>query len=108
MLLAERQHNAVVGGGGLQLEIERAAEALAQRQTPGAIDARAEGSVQHELHAAAFIEETLGHYMRGSGKLAERAGARLHISDGLFGAEAIEAGIAQQPVELGRGQDIRT
>ena len=65
VLLAERNDDAVVGGGGLQLEIERAAEALAQRQAPGAIDARAEGRVDHELHAAAFVEEALGHHAVG-------------------------------------------
>src|ERR1700691_2309740 len=53
MLLAERKHDAIVGGGRLQFEIERAAEAFAQRQTPGAIDPRAERSMQNELHAAA-------------------------------------------------------
>ena len=60
VLLAERDHDAVIGGGGLQLEVERPAEALAQRQSPGAIDARAERSVDDELHAAAFVEEALG------------------------------------------------
>ena len=56
----ERDDDAVVGGGGLQLEVERAAEALAQRQAPGAIDARAERRVQDQLHAAGFVEEALG------------------------------------------------
>ena len=60
VLLAERNVEAVVGGGGLQFEIERAAELLAQRQAPGFVDARAEGRVNHELHAAAFVEEALG------------------------------------------------
>ena len=60
MLLAQRNDDAVVGGRGLQLEIERAAEALAQREAPGAIDARAERRVNDQLHAAAFIEESLG------------------------------------------------
>src|ERR1035441_602666 len=59
MLLAERNHDAVIGGGRLQFEIERSAEALAQRQSPGAVDARAEGRVNHQLHAAAFVEEAL-------------------------------------------------
>ena len=60
VLLGERDVDAVVGGGGLQLEIERTAEALAQRETPGPIDARAERGVQDELHAAGFIEESFG------------------------------------------------
>ena len=45
----------------LQLEIELAAEALAQREPPRAIDAAAERRVDHELHAARFIEEALEH-----------------------------------------------
>ena len=60
MLLAQRDDDAVVGGGGLQFEIERAAEALAQRQSPGAIDARSERRMDDELHAAGFVEEALG------------------------------------------------
>ena len=38
----QRQDDRVLGRGRLQLEIELAAEALAQRQAPGAIDAAAE------------------------------------------------------------------
>ena len=60
MLLGQRDVQAVVGGGGLQLEIEGAAEALAQRQSPGFVDAAAKGRVDDELHAAAFVEKALG------------------------------------------------
>ncbi len=60
MLLGERNDDAVVGGRGLQFEIEGAAEALAQRQSPGAVDAGAEGGVENELHAAGLVEESLG------------------------------------------------
>jgi hypothetical protein len=60
VLLGEGDVDAVVGGGGLQFEVEAAAEALAQGQAPGAVDARAEGRVDDELHAAAFVEEALG------------------------------------------------
>ena len=41
VLRPEREHDAVVVGAGLQLEIEAAAESLAQRQAPGPIDPRA-------------------------------------------------------------------
>ena len=57
----ERQHDVVLGRGRLELEVELAAEALAQRQPPGAIDAAAKGRMDHELHAARFIEEALEH-----------------------------------------------
>src|SRR5207237_3495939 len=43
----------------LPLEVETLAELRAQREPPGAIDAAAERRVQHELHAARFIEEAL-------------------------------------------------
>src|SRR5437016_3692710 len=55
----ERKHDRIFGGRSLQLEVELAAEALAQRETPGAVDAAAEGRMNHELHAAGFVEETL-------------------------------------------------
>jgi hypothetical protein len=42
MLFAQRNNDTVVGGGGLQLKVKRAAEALAQREAPCPIDARAE------------------------------------------------------------------
>ena len=57
----QRQHDRVLGRRRLQLEIELAAEALAQRQAPGAIDAAAERRVDDELHAARFVEEALEH-----------------------------------------------
>ena len=55
----ERQDDGVLGRRGLKLEIERAAEALAQGEAPGAVDAAAEGRMDDELHAARFVEEAL-------------------------------------------------
>ena len=57
----ERQHDVVLGRRRLQLEIELAAEALAQRQAPGAVDAAAEGRMDDQLHAAGLVEEALEH-----------------------------------------------
>ncbi len=57
----ERQHNRVLGCRGLKLEVERAAEAFAQREPPRAIDAASERRVYDELHAARFVEEALEH-----------------------------------------------
>ena len=51
----------VLGRRRLQLEVELAAEALAQRQSPGAVDAAAERRMDHQLHAAGFVEEALEH-----------------------------------------------
>ena len=44
VLLGERDVDAVVGGGGLQFEVERAAETLAQGQAPGLVDAAPKGA----------------------------------------------------------------
>ena len=55
----QRQHDIVFSRRSLQLEIELAAEALAQREPPGPVDAAAIGRVDHELHAARLIEEAL-------------------------------------------------
>ena len=60
VLRAEREQDAVVGRRRLQLEVEGAAEALAQRHAPGAVDAAAERRVDDELHAARLVEEPLG------------------------------------------------
>ena len=59
--LAQRQHDGVLGGRGLQLEVEGAAEFLAQAQAEGAVHARAERRVDDELHAAGLVEEALEH-----------------------------------------------
>src|SRR5205823_9966230 len=58
---AKREDDCVFGGGGLQFEVELAAKAFAQRESPAAIQAAAKGRVQHELHTAAIIEESFQH-----------------------------------------------
>ena len=52
VLLGEGDVDAVVGGGGLELEVEATAEALAEGEAPGLVDAAAEGGVEDELHAS--------------------------------------------------------
>src|SRR6185369_2748183 len=59
VLGTEREHDCFLVGSRLQFEAEAATEALAQRQPPGAIDATAERRVNHQLHAAALVEEAL-------------------------------------------------
>ena len=59
MLRAERNDDGIVGGGGLQLEIEGTAKTFAEGQAPGAVEASAERGVDDQLHAARLIEETL-------------------------------------------------
>ena len=91
MLFAQRDDDAVVGGGGLQLEVEGAAEAFAQREAPGAVDARSEGRVQDQLHAARFVEEAFGDDRMRRRHGAERCRAGLQIGDGLSCAGFIES-----------------
>ena len=59
MLRTERQQNRIFSRRRLQFEVELAAEPFAQGKPPGLVDPAAEGSVQHQLHAAGFIEEAL-------------------------------------------------
>ena len=75
MLRAERQQQRVLGGRRLQLEIELAAESLAQRQRPRAIDAAAERRMQHELHPAGLVEEAFEDQRLLRGHDAQRAPA---------------------------------
>ena len=77
----QRQHDRVLGGRRLQLEVELEAEALAQREAPGAIDPAAERRVDDELHPAALVEEALEH----DGRLRRHGAER-----GLGGAEVLD------------------
>ncbi len=75
---AERDHDRVLERRGLELEIEAAAETLAQREAPGAIHARPEWRVDHEMRVARLVEEPLeDHALR----------ARQGAEGGLCGAE---------------------
>ena len=87
----EREHDVVLGSGGLQLEIELAAKAFAQRQTPGAIDAAAIGRMDDELHAARFIEEALQHDGILRRQAAERRVRRSEIFDQLLARRLCDA-----------------
>jgi hypothetical protein len=79
----QRQNDRVFGRGCLQLEVESAAEALAQRQSPRAIDAAAERRVDDQLHAAGFIEEALEHDRLMRRQAAEGRVRRREIRDDL-------------------------
>lgn len=79
VLFGESDVDAVVGGRGLQLEVEAAAEALAESEAPGAIDAGSEGGVDDELHATAFVEEALGDDGALGGDSAEDSAAFAYV-----------------------------
>ena len=97
MLRAEREHQRILGGRRLQLEVELTAEALAQRQAPRLVDAAAERRVQHQLHAAGLVEEPLEHERVLRRDDAERAAPVGQVGDGLFGRVRAEAGLVDQP-----------
>ncbi len=100
MLIAERKQQAVIRGGRLQLEIESPAEAFPQRtQTPCAIDARTEGCVDHELHPAGFVEESLRHDRGLAGHDPESALARAYVLDRLLGSPAVQGAFAFEKLD---------
>ena len=72
MLGAEREHDGVVVGRRLQLEVERDAEPLAQRQPQGAVHPASEGGVDDELRALALVEAALDHDPPARRQVAER------------------------------------
>src|SRR5258708_29551830 len=98
VLLAERNIQAIVGRSRLQLEIEGAAETLAKRQSPSFVDASAEGSMDDQLHATAFVEEALGDYGSLRGNCAEDRAPRGGIFDDLFGARLVQPAFGLKPI----------
>ena len=96
VLVGKREHDAVVGRRRLQFQIKRSAKALAQRQAPRAVDARAERCVQDQLHATGFVEESLGHDRRVGGDNAENRLAGAHVDDGLIRARQVEPALGNQ------------
>ena len=85
---AEREHDRVLGRRRLELEVELPAEALAQRQTPGPVEAAAEPGVDDELHSAALVEEPLEHHRVAVGQGAQRGMRGAEIVDDLLGGIA--------------------
>ena len=59
----QRKVQSVIGRRGLQFKIESAADSLAQSHPPRPVNPGSERSVNHKLHTAAFVEETLGDYL---------------------------------------------
>ena len=91
-LVDEREDDRVLGRRRLQLEVELAAEALAEREAPGAVDAAAERRVEDELHAARFVEEALEHDRLERGQRAERRARCGEIVDDLLRRALVEPG----------------
>src|SRR5437879_11840962 len=78
VLLRQSDVEPIVGSRRLQLEVEPAAEALAQSQSPGLVDSSAEWRMDYKLHAAALIKEAF----RDHGRLGRhRAQNRAPLQD---------------------------
>src|SRR5262249_42510881 len=82
----------------LQLEVEGAAEALAQAQAPGAVDAAAEGRMDDELHAAGLVEEALEHQRLLRRQCAERGARGGEVLDELRRRARADAGALHEPL----------
>ena len=93
----QRQHDIVFGRCRLKLEVELAAEAFAQRQPPGAVDAAAKRGVDDELHAARFVEEALQHDRLLGRQTPECRGGRGEIFDQLLSGRTSDADFFRQP-----------
>src|SRR5262249_56465906 len=100
----EREDDVVLGGGSLQLDIELAAKALAQRQTPSAVEAAAEGRMDDELHAADLVEETLEHDRVLRRQAGQRRVGRSEIVEQLLGGGLTNPNLIDEPAQPGLGR----
>src|SRR5919108_4340718 len=95
----EREHDVVLGRRRLQLEIELAAEALAQGKPPGAIHAAAVRRVDDELHAAGLVEEALEHERVLGREAPQRGVRRAQIFRYLFSRWLYGADLVLEPAQ---------
>ena len=101
----QRQADAVVGGSGLELEVEGTADLLAQRHAPGPIDGRPEGRVDHQLHAARLVEEPLGYDAALGGRRSQYAHPLGDVGRRLLGGIPRDAGGVREPALSVAGVD---
>src|SRR5262245_17317785 len=99
MLGPEREQQRVLGGRGLQLEIELPAEPLAQRQRPCPVDAASERRMEHELHAAGLVEEAFQDQRLLRRDYPERLSPGLEVLDRLFRAASAQTAFRAQPLD---------
>ena len=99
----QRQYDVVLGRRGLKLEVELAAEALAQRQAPGAVDAAAIRRVDDQLHAAGFIEKALENQGISGGEDTKRPVRCVQILHHLLACGLVEPEIVLDPAQGGVG-----
>ena len=80
------EEDGVVVRRGLEFEVEGGAELLAEGQSPGAVDARAEGGVDDELHPSRVIEEAFEDHVGIGGDDTEAVARGANVVDHLAGA----------------------
>ena len=97
VLRAKREEDRVVARGRLQLEVERLAEVLPQRQPERAVDPPAERRVHDELHPAAVVEEALEDDVLTRRHDTDRVLLRAHVADDLLGCLLGQPGLVSQP-----------
>ena len=59
--------------------------------------------MDHQLHPAAFVEETLGHHGLLSWQRVQRSLAREHVSDGLLGSAFVQPAFIDQKLHCAIG-----
>src|SRR5204863_4126364 len=89
--------------GRRKLEMEFGAEALAQGQSPGAVEPAAIGRVDNQLHAADFVEETLEDNRVEGRQDAERGAGGGEVFDDLARRAVVDADFLREPSERGPG-----
>src|SRR5580700_6695582 len=104
VLIRQGNIDAFVRRRGLQLKIEGTAKAFPKRESPRFIDAAAERSVNHQLHAAAFVEETFRDDRILRGDRAEDRPAGNDVLHGLLRAGSIESAFFFEPAKRRSGR----
>src|SRR5438270_11739131 len=91
MLVAKGNIQTIVGGCGLKLKIKGPAKSFAQRKSPRLVNPPPKRSMNHQLHAAAFIEKPLRDNCSLSGNGAQNRASRENIFHNLFRSALIQA-----------------
>jgi hypothetical protein len=93
----EGEHDGVVAGRGLELEVEPPAEAFPEGEPERAVDPTPEGRVDHELHPAGLVEEALEDDTALGRQDAEGAAGRRQVPHDLGRDPAVQTGLAGEP-----------
>src|SRR5205085_7599842 len=90
----------------LQLQIETAAEALTQCESPGAIESAAEWRVNHDMRAAVFVKKSFDNDLLLRGHRSQRNFRHCEVFDDLFGCAPADTDCVLKPLERGPARRI--